>query len=108
MQPISIVGDATTPTVPLRSNPHVLTFENSFPTVTAYGLPVTVLNTYVDSTHTHNDAEGTPKPFPFSLSLGSATVTVGGFPVHRLGDTWSCGDITDVPFMTVPTVFVGL
>ena len=110
MQPISIVGDSTSPTPglpPAASTAHVLTALNAFPTVTAYGVAVCVANLYKDPTHNHLNSDGNNVPTPFTI-VGAGTVTVGGFPVHRLGDPWDCGDITDIPINPVPTVFVGL
>ena len=89
----AILGDSTAQT---PGNTHSITAPATMSTVTVGGIPIAVVNGYIDNTHTHPSSNGAVLT-PFSLSTGSLSVTAGGFPVHRIGDSWSCGDATDLP-----------
>jgi uncharacterized Zn-binding protein involved in type VI secretion len=80
MTSISIEGDLS------NLGDAALTAANCDPTVTFEGKAVAVVNGASVPVHNHGDSPKVSAP-----SSGSATVTISGDPVHRVGDARSCG-----------------
>lgn len=76
MQQPAVVGDIHDPS---RATAPLTTAECS-PSVTFQGVPVAV----AAPTALVHPEEGNPPAFP---STGSTSVTIGGLPVHRVGDS---------------------
>lgn len=90
----AIVGD-TTP-IPSDTDPHLppapLTVNECASSVTYRGIPIAKVSLTPDS-QTLYHATPDPKP-PAWPATGSATITVEGAPMHRLGDVRFSGEET--------------
>ena len=95
MKQPAVVGDIHDPS----RRPAPLTPAECEPTVTFQGIPVAV----AESTGLIHPEEGSPPAFP---ATGSTSVTIGGLPLHRVGDSRASGAIT-VTLNPNPTCLIG-